>query len=270
MPRQYGTKPAGLLRRTGNHVRIDLGDEAALRQLGRSYLHRPLYPIIINPDLEIGDGNRRHAGVMLIDPNAEVPVCITSEPFSPSAQLEIQVESAAHTKGLSDFEQFLAIDGWLALNPSATAKQFAERVHRDEAIVSKILSLSRCIDAVKDAAKAGRIGYTKWHQIARIPQEQQHAALADALGGATRDELQRRTRLGGNGRAATVTARTIPVVLTNGIAITFKADGITLNMALDALADIKKELTHAVEKDHDAQTFGALMKKRARQLAKKG
>jgi hypothetical protein len=270
MPRQYGTKPARLLRRTGNHVRLDLGDEAALRQLGRSYLDRPLYPIIVNPDLEINDGNRRHAGVMLIDPAAEVPVCVTEEPFTPSTQLEIQVESAAHTKGLSDFEQYLAIDGWLTLNPTGAAKQFAGRVRLDESIVSKIMSLNRCIDAVKDAARAGRIGYTKWHQIARLPQEEQPAALAAALDGATRADLQRRIRHGGNGRAATVKASSIPVMLTNGIAVTFKAEGITLSMALEALADLKQELKEAIDFDHDARTFAVLMKKRARQLAKKG
>jgi hypothetical protein len=268
MPRTYTTKPARLLRRPAKYARIDLGSEEELRQLGRSYLARPLNPIIVNLDLYILEGNRRHAAVMQIDPDAEVPVCITGEAPDASAQLEIQVESAAHTRGLNDFEEFLAIDGWLALNPDATAKLFAQRVHRDEAIVSKIHSLKRCIDPVKDAARAGRIGYSKWHQIALMPQEEQAAALAACLNGATRDQLQQRRR-NGNRRAATVKAGSIPVVLESGIAVTFKGEGLTLAQVLDALAEVKQQVKEAIDFDHDARTFSVLQKKRARELAKR-
>jgi hypothetical protein len=269
MPRTYTTKPARLLKRTGNHVRIDLGDEAALRQLGRSYLDRPIYPIIVNPDLEIDEGNRRHAGVMLIDPDAEVPVCITDEPFTPSAQLEIQVESAAHTKGLSDFEEFLAIDGWLALNPDATAKQFAQRVHRDEAIVSKIGSLRRCIDPVKDAAKAGLIGYTKWHQIAPMPPEEQAAALAACLSGATREDLQRRRRRNGQDEPKEKVARIkIPLavntddVTANGLVTVASLPGeeIDLDSAQDLLEQALKAIRDAKKRGITAKTFARAMK----------
>lgn len=263
--RQYATKPARLLKRPAKYARIDLGGEEALRPLGASFLARPIYPIIVTPDFEIIDGNRRHAGVMLVSPDADVPVCVTDEAVTPAALLEIQLESAAHTRGLSDYEQYVGCSEWLALNPDATAKQLAQRIHRDEGVVSKLLSLSRCIDAVNDAAKAGRIGYTVWHQLPKLPPEEQLAALA---AGATRDQLHQRRR-NGNGRASTIKASSIPVVLTNGIAVTFKADGLTLAMALDALADLKQELKEAIDFDHDARTFAVLMKKRARELAKR-
>jgi hypothetical protein len=265
MSRTYGTKPARSLKRTGNHVRIDLGGDDALTELGCVYIARPIYPIIVTPDLEILDGNRRHAGVMSVNPDAEVPICITGEPWSDAAKLEIQIESAIHTRGLSDFEQYAGCSQWLALNPDATAKELAARIHRDEAVVSKLLSLGRCVDAVKDAAKAGRIGYTVWHQLSKLSPAEQIAALAD---GATRDQLQQRRR-NGNSRAATVKASSIPLILTNGLAVTFKAEGLTLAMALDALADIKQELKEAIDFDHDARTFAVLMKKRARELAKR-
>lgn len=263
--RTYTTKPARLLKRTRGHIRIDLGGDDALTELGCVYIARPIYPIIVTPDLEILDGNRRHAGVMSVNPDAEVPVCVTAEPWSDAAKLEIQMESAVHTRALSDFEQYVGCSQWLALNPDATAKDLAARIHRDEAVISKLLSLGRCVDAVKEAARAGRVGYTVWYQLSKLPPDEQHAALAD---GATRDELQRRRR-GGTGRAATVKASSIPVVLTSGIAVTFKAEGLTLAMALDALADLKQELKEAIDFDHDARTFAVLMKKRARELAKR-
>jgi hypothetical protein len=271
MPRTYVNKPARLLRRPAKYARIDLGSEEELRQLGRSYLDRPINPIIVTPDLEIIDGNRRDAGVMLIDPDAEVPVCITDEPFTPSAQLEIQVESAAHTRGLSDFEEFLAIDGWLALNPDATAKQFAQRIHRDEAIVSKIGSLSRCIDAVKDAAKAGLLGYTKWHEIAQMPQVEQAAALAAVRAGATRAALQRHRRRNGNGQAEPKekAARIkIPLavntdeVTANGVVTVASLPGeeIDLDSAQDLLEQALKAIRDAKKRGITAKTFARAMK----------
>ena len=266
MARQYTTKPNRLLKRTGNHVRTGLGGEEELRQLGHSFLARPIHPIVVTTGLEICDGNRRHAGVMLVNPDAEVPICITDEAISPATLLEIQMESDAHTRSLGDYEQYTGCAEWLALNPNATAKDLAGRIHRDEAVVSKLLSLSRCADAVKDAAKAGRIGYTVWHQLSKLPPADQIAALAES---ATREQLQRRRR-NGNGRAATVKVNRIPVLLTSGIAVTFQAEGLTLATALDAIADLKQELKEALDFDHDARTFAVLMKKRARELAGKG
>src|SRR4051812_38768931 len=130
MTREYANSRARLLRRTGNHIRIDLGDHDALSQLGYAYIARPIYPIIVTPDLEILDGNRRHAGVMLVNPDAEVPICKTDERWSDAAKLEIQLESAAHTKGLTDYEQYLGCAEWLELHPDATAKDLAARIHQ--------------------------------------------------------------------------------------------------------------------------------------------
>lgn len=42
--RTYVKKPARQLKRTGNHLRAHLGGEEALRQLGQSFLARPIWP----------------------------------------------------------------------------------------------------------------------------------------------------------------------------------------------------------------------------------
>ena len=149
----------------------------------------------------------------------------------------------------------------MELNPGATAKDLAARIHKDEGTLCKILSLSRGIEPVKDAARAGQLTYARWWPICKLPPEEQPAALAEALSGATCDQLERRSRKQRNGKAATVQARSIPLILPNGLAITFRADGLTLSMALDALAEARKELDDAIKRDHDAKTFAALMKK---------
>lgn len=261
MTRQYTTKPAKLLKRTGNHVRLDLGDRSSLLPLGQSYLARPLHPIISDVStLEIYDGNRRVAAVMLIDPDAELPVCLIDEPWNDSVKLEVQMESAAHTKGLSDFEQYLGCSGWLELNPGATAKQLATRIHLDEGVLSKILSLSKGIAEVKEAAKAGLIGYPKWHPICRRPAEEQAGLLAECLNGATRDELQEKTRRNGNGTSpARLPKITIPLStkLPAGIiigTITVAARDIDLATTETLLKAAAKVVAAAREENMSSQT----------------
>src|SRR5437588_587659 len=101
MARQYRNEKACNLKHTKNHLRKDLGSEEELRQLGRSYLNNPWYPLICRPDLEVVEGNRRLAGLLLEHgPDAEVPICITDEVVSEAVKVEIQIESSIHQRGL--------------------------------------------------------------------------------------------------------------------------------------------------------------------------
>ena len=114
---------AGKLKHTANHIREAMGTEEELRALGASFVNRPVNPIICLPDLEVVDGNRRLAGVLLVaGPEAEVPVCITDERVDESARLEIMIQSAIHTRGLSAYEEYLGASQWMERNPGATAE----------------------------------------------------------------------------------------------------------------------------------------------------
>lgn len=92
------------------------------------------------------------------------------------------------------------------------------------------------------------------------------------MNGSSRDELaQSRTRRrNGESKAATVTASRLSIVLNDGMSVVFSASDITLARVAESITDVKKELDNAIKNDHDARTLGALMKKRARQLGKKG
>ena len=181
-----------------------MGTEEELRQLGRSYLNRPLHPIICRPDLEVLDGNRRLAGVLLEGgPDAEVPVCITDEPVDESVKLEIMMESAIHTRGLSAYEEYLGASQWMERNPGATAEQLGERIGRKPAMMSRILSLCRCVPAMKEAAASGLIGVTEWNEFSKCSEQQQGELLAARLSGqvSSRDQLAQAARKGRSGNA---------------------------------------------------------------------
>ncbi len=158
MTRKYGSVKAGKLKATANHIREAMGTEEEVRALGFSYIHRPLNPIICLPDLEVVDGNRRLAGVLLVaGPDADVSVCITDEPLDDSAKLEIMMESAIHTRGLSAYEEYLGASQWMERNPGATAEQLGKRIGRKPAMMSRILSLSRCISGLFAVRRVCRI-----------------------------------------------------------------------------------------------------------------
>lgn len=267
MARRYDTKPARLLKRTSNHGRADLGDALELEQLGRSYLARPINPIICmeheDGTLEVLDGNRRVAAILPIDPDAELPICITDEPITDAAKLEIQDESDAHTKRLTDAERYDIANAWLALNPGATAKAYAERVHRDESAVSMILSLDRCIEDVKDAARRGLIGYSKWGEIAKLPPWQQPDMLADVLNGATRKALRdkgRKLRRGEDSPSATETANAVAFPLGSGFSFAVRGPGLSLDAAIEQAEKALAWMKAARDDGHDAKTIKAWLK----------
>jgi hypothetical protein len=270
--RQYLNKPVKLLKHSRNWLRMDDGSDEYLQRLAQSYIARPLYPIIVTPELEVVDGNLRTEAVMRFGPSGgdtEVQVCITDEALSASALLEIQMESAALTKGLSDYEQYVGCSEWLSLNPGATAKDLSARIHRDVATLSRLLSLSKCVDAVRDAAAQGKISYSKWWQISKAPAEDQAALLAGHLRGATRGELEResRKRRNGDGKPAVRLSRiTIPLATEPATGtVTLTGQGmIGLDEAESLLKEAMKAVRSARDKSWDTKTAQAVWRDAAK------
>jgi len=222
MTRKYGNVKAGRIKFPANHIRADLGTKEELQQLGRSYLKRALHPIIcrqIAQELEAVDGIRRLTAVLdVAGPDAEVPVCVTDEPLDESAMLEIMLESAIHTRGLSVYEEYVGASQWLERNAGATAEQLGERIGRKPAMMSRILSLGRCIPAVKEAAASGLIGVTEWNELAKISEQQQQELLAARLSGqvSSRDQLAQAVRKSRSGNAPAVKLSRVKIAMPNG------------------------------------------------------
>ncbi len=270
MARQYMTKKAGQLKRTANHIRENLGAEEDLRQLGRSFLKRPLQPIICRLDDEVVDGNRRLAGVLLeAGPDAEVSVCITDEPMSAAVKLEIQMESAIHSRGLSAFEQYAGASQWLKLNPGSTAEQLAERIGRTGSMMTRILSLARCVPEVQEAAAAGLIGVSEWYEFSKCGEEQQRELLAAKKSGEvkSRDQLVRAGRKSRNGTAAAPRVNRIKCPVPGRHAtVVISGEGLSLEDMIEAVQELLKEAKKSSERGLDARTFERV----CRDLAKNG
>jgi len=272
--RKYTKIAAKLLKHSRRWLRQDGGSEEALRALARSYMLRPVNPMLAETSYELLDGNRRLDGILLeFGPEAEVPICVTDEEITPTAAVEIMLDSDEHTKSLTAYEKAVGNKSWLELNPGKTAKDLAERRHCDPATISRSLSLFKCVDAVITAARDGLIGESDWVAMSQAGPDDQLLMLSKRLDGSikSREELLRHARASraGANKAATVTAKSIAIVLANGTVVQFKADGITLDMALNAIAEVKKEIDAAKSKGHDARSLAPLMKKRLREFTRK-
>jgi len=269
MARKHGIVKAGKLRHTAGYIRENMGTEEELRQLGRSYLKRALNPIIcrqILDYLEVLEGNRRLEGVLLVaGPDADIPVCTTDEPVDEIAKIEIMMESAIHTRGLSAYEEYVGASQWMELNPGATAEALGERIGRKEAMMSRILSLGRCVPAVKEAAKTGLIGVTEWNELSKCSEQQQLELLAARLSGqvSSRDQLTQAAR---KGRSGSVT----PAVKLSRVKIampqaTVAISGKELSMAgvVELLTETLKEARKAADQ-YDVKTWQSMMKDKAK------
>lgn len=250
----------------GPNARKNLGPPEKAKALALSRIANQIHPLVATLDYLLIDGYRTFWGLQLLDRlDAELDFILTDEN---------RPEQIALMQGLSAIQR----EDWpladkcewvIALSKTMAGKDLAAELGVDPAMVSNWKAYDKLIPQAKEAVRDGTLNLRSLVSIARLPPDQQPALLAEVLDGATAEQAAResRKRRTGNGKAATVQASSIIVVLKSGITVTFKADGLTLAKALDAQAEVKQELKAAVEGgDHDAKTFNALMKKRAKEL----
>ena len=147
-------------------------------------------PLLSKPDGTIIDGFRRYSAAKLDGKPERLDVIISDEPLTPAQVKEIQLVTALHRADLTPYEQFVGCTDWLSLNPQATAKDLAARIDRDPSTLVRVLSLSKCIKPVQQAAAEGKLGPSEWYAISKVPEAEQTAMLAARLAGASRDQLE--------------------------------------------------------------------------------
>src|SRR5271156_1668060 len=130
-------------------------DPQELRELHDSLGKKQLVPLLAKSDGTLIDGWRRWCAAKLDGKPERLDVILTDEPLTPAQVKEIQLVTALHRADLTPYEQFLGCRDWLAVNPGAAAKALSARINRDPSTLVRILSLSKCIPAVEQAAADG-------------------------------------------------------------------------------------------------------------------
>jgi ParB-like chromosome segregation protein Spo0J len=237
-------------------------DPEWLRTLHDSLCEKQMVPLLAKPDGTILDGFCRWLAAGIDGRPEELDVIITDSLLSPAQITEIALVTSLHRAGLKPYEEYLGCRDWLALNPGATAKDLAARIHRDPSMLVRILSLSKCVPSVQQAAADGKLGPGDWYALAKMPEAEQELGLAAKLAGASRDQLERRGRKLRNGEPNGVRVSRLKIPLGQGRSVTVAGSNLSLDDAIELLQETVKFARKAQGENLDGKTWVQVMKQK--------
>lgn len=248
----------------GNPRRSSTPEE--LGALRDSLVKKQLVPLLARPDGSIIDGWRRWSAAKLDGKPERLDVIITDEPLTPAQIKEIQLVTSLHRADLKPYEQFLGCRDWLALNPGATVTELAAKISRDPSMLTRIMSLSRCVPPVQKAAAEGKLGPSQWYAISKVADAaEQEAMLAATLAGVSRDQLESRGRKLRSAESSSVKVNRLKIPLgLQGRVVTVAGNNLTLIEAIEILQEALKCARKAEGENLDAKTFERVMKQKAK------
>lgn len=236
--------------------------EADLDRLGDDMLARGvLEPLLARPNGLLVDGWRRWLAAQRKS-IPELPVIITDKPEEEIAG--IRLATVFHKADLTAFEKARACADILAAHRGWQMKDLAAFLHLDPSSVTRWCSPSRCSPAWQQALKDGKVGISDCYAASKLPHEQQEALLAMKLAGASRDAIEQAGRKSRNGKAATVRVGSIRCPLPSGTTVVVKGTDISLDDAIEALAELLKAMKKASEDGLDGKTFARVCADKAK------
>jgi len=132
-------------------------------------------------------------------------------------------------------------------------------------MLSKILSLSRCVPAVKEAAASGLLGVTEWNEFSKCSEQQQHELLEARLSGqvSSRDQLTRAARKSRTGSAPAAKQMSRLKIAMPEATVVISGKGLSMSSVVELLTETLKEARKAAE-TFDVRTWQNMMKDKAR------
>jgi ParB/RepB/Spo0J family partition protein len=201
-------------------------------------------------------GHRRLAGARLSKAVTELPVDIY-EGISAAEILDLQIVENLQRDDLKPYEISVALKKRVE-ESGLDLKEIAARIGKGPSFMTRYLSNFKCIDAVQDAYRAGKIGPTDTETMAKATPEEQRRMLEDRLSGtATRDDIARQSKRKRNPDKVKVSRIQFP--LPGGVTITITGHGLALDAAIEALVDGLKAMKKGQSDGLDAKTFMANM-----------
>jgi ParB family chromosome partitioning protein len=193
-----------------------------------------------------------------------VPVIITDRLLSDTEIRLIQLTENIQRAALSAYEKWLACAELMCMNPDWQMKDLAEHLHIDPSMVTRLLSPSKCIEAVQEALRKGEIGIGDTYELSHATPEQQPELLKLKLAGASRQAIKDARSKARNNKAASVTVRSIRCPLPSGTTVVVKGNAVSIDDAIQALTDLLKAMKKAAEEGIDGKTFGRMCADKAK------
>jgi ParB family chromosome partitioning protein len=240
-------------------------DHDALVQLGKSLRRRQWHPVLARPDGTLIDGERRVRAAKLEGLESLDTIVVDAE-LSRSEVRLAQAATAMHRADLTAGEKYELCYELLQLRPDWQAKDLAEHLCIDPSMVTRIMAASKTIPAVRQALKEGKLSTTDVYAISKVPEAEQPALLEAKLNGASRDALEERAKATRRKATAATEPRvsSMRIPLASGICVTVSGKSLSLDDVVEASAELAKEARKARDQYHDAKTWLAVMRDKAR------
>lgn len=193
-----------------------------------------------------------------------VPVIITDRILSDSEIRLIQLTENMQRADLSGHEKWQGCSELMGMNPQWQMKDLALHLHLDPSMVTRLLSPGKCIAAAQEALRDGRIGISDCYALSKLDPADQPAMLALKLSGASRDSIEaagRKARTAGTPAARVAKVR---CDLPGNISVVVSGKGVSLDQAIEALAEAHKAAKKAQADGLDAKTWTAVMRDKSK------
>ena len=248
--------------KTNPQVRTQF-DDANLRPLGESLRVKQLQPVLCQPDGTIIAGERRYRAALLVGLES-LEVKIADEPLT-EVQVKLwQLTENMQRADLTGGEQWSACAELMCMNPAWQMKDLAAHLHLDPSTVTRILSPSKCIEAVQDALRDGKIGISDAYCISKQPHSAQAGLLALKLSGASRDAIEQAGRKSRAGDKPTIRLSRVRVQLPGKVSIVLTGADLSLEEVAQALTAAQQEVRRARDQGIDVKAFNAVMSSKAK------
>jgi ParB family chromosome partitioning protein len=255
-------KPASWIK-PQKQIRTDYGTEAEQRSFGESVKAMQLQPLVCLADGTLVCGYRRlHCGMLV--GKTEFDVLIIAEELTESQIKVYRLTENIQRKDLSAWEMYQSCLELMNLNPSWQLRDLAAHLHYDPASITRYLSPSRCVPAWVEALHQGKVGISDCYAASKLPESEQGGMLEFKLSGASRDQLE---MAGRKARTSTTTAAKlsrIPVRLPGGVSVVIAGNEMSLDEAIETLAEVLKSAKKARDEGLTAKSWAAAMMDKAK------
>ncbi len=254
-------KLTGLLKADPNNPR-KAADDKDVDQLGDDMLARGvLVPLLVKPDMTIIDGWRRWLAAQRKGIK-ELPVIVTDRPEDEIPA--IQMSTVFHKVDLIAYDKAMACIRILELHPGWQMKDLAEYLHIDPSSVTRWCSLSRVIQAWRDALKDGKVGISDVYAASKLPEKDQAGLLSLKLSGASRDTIEQAGRKKRSGDKPAVKVSRLKIPLPGGMVVQISGKDLDLDGGIESTKEALKALDKARKEGLDSKTAQAVWRDKAR------
>jgi ParB family transcriptional regulator, chromosome partitioning protein len=265
MPQQT-TLPTAVLKPDPNQPRKSRDDEKLRRLTESVRLLGVLQPIGVRSDRTTVVWGHGRLLAAIAAGLKDIPVIILDKPMTEGEYLVLQLVENTLRSDLSDYEQWRGCADALLKNPKWQLKDLAEMLSLDPSSLTRIMSPSKCIPAVVDALRDGKILFAHTYAISKAETPEEQARLLSlALAGTSRAkiEAERAGRKGSNATASAVKVLRVKIAMPEGASVVISGKELSMAEVVELLGETLKEARKAADQ-YDVKTWVSMMRDKAK------